>query len=202
MAEQSQVTGAIGGAGKGAAAGAMVGGVPGAIVGGILGGIGGFLGGGGEKAAMELAKAQAEMADMETRENMRRQRFEMGQVVGRASGLVGASNLQMTGSSERYIGDLESQYLSDISWTKRQSNYEVAAIMKGGRAAADSIKRAGQASAIKGIGAAATAGIGAFGSAKPVGGTVGGGPVGSLYSPGGATASYSNSGYGGFGVIR
>jgi hypothetical protein len=165
--EQSRVTGAIGGAGQGAAAGAAFG--PAGMVGGaIIGGIGGMLSGGGEDDAMKLAQTQADLARMTQEENLRQMRLESTRVLGMTKGMIGASNLQFTGSSKDYYNALESNMLSQQSFERLRGELTQQILKRGGQAAASSIKSAGIQSAFSGLSSAV--GAGAFGSYTKAGG--------------------------------
>lgn len=157
MAEQSQLTGAIGGAGQGAATGAMVGGVPGAVVGGVIGAVGGFLGGGGEDEAKELANDQARVMRRTARENRRRRMQELRQQTGMMQAQTAASGLSGGGSMDRYRSAVEAEYRSQIDWDYGTDLKNARLVQKGGQAAANQIQSAGIGQMISGLTSLGTA---------------------------------------------
>lgn len=174
MAEKSQVTGGIGGALSGASAGAAFGPV-GIGIGAALGGLSGFMGGGGENRALNLAQQQSDLYGLEGDQERRRLDFEKNQAVGRARGLSAASNLQDKYSPRTYTNRLESQYLSDLSFSRLSTSLKQRMAMNQGQAAASSIEMGGWNNL---IGGAADA-TGAFGNQvmdlfKPAKSTLGG----------------------------
>ena len=155
MAEESQVTGAFGGAAQGAATGSAFG-VPGAIIGGVLGGVTGFLGGGGEKKAKKLAKAQAAEIMRVAREGERRQERQAAYQVGATKAATYASNILDTGSSRQYRNAMESEYRRQIQFDMQTANTSAQTAIKGGKNAADAIKKAGWGQLLGGVTAAGT----------------------------------------------
>lgn len=155
----SRASGGIGGAAQGAAIGTQIAPGWGTAIGAVAGGVLGILGGGGEDEAEKLAKQQADWHLAEGRENQRRGRLEMAQVLGRAEAAIGASNILMTGSSKRYTGQLESQLRADLSWEDTRYKMEAEFMRQGGQAAGDQIKRSSMGGMIQGLGMAASSGV-------------------------------------------
>lgn len=155
MAEQSQLTGAIGGAGQGAAIGAQFGGY-GAAVGGVIGAVGGFLGGGGEDEAKELAKDQARQMRRAARENRRRRMNELRIQSGTMRAQTAASNVTGGGSMDRYRSAVEAEYRRQIDWDWSDAMRQAKLAERGGQVAAQQIQTAGIGQMIGGIGALAT----------------------------------------------
>jgi hypothetical protein len=172
MAEQSQVTGAIGGAGQGATIGSAFGPI-GTGVGAVVGGIGGFLGGGGEDEAEKMAEEQAYMIRRVAKENERTQRMEMKRTLGETKARTYASNLLDTGSSRQYRNVMEQEATRNIRFNAEMSEIQAQQALKGGEFAADTIKRAGVQSAVQGL---TSLGVSTFGSGKAPGATTQVGP--------------------------
>lgn len=160
--EQSQGTGAVGGALQGAAAGSAFG-APGAIVGGVIGGVTGFLGGGGEKKAKKAAKRQAAEILRAAKENKRVQERQASLSVDMAKARTYASNIQDTGSTKAYRKDLEAEYRRAIDYDFSAAQRAAEETRKSGKAAANSIQRAGLGQLLQGAtaagGAAASSGL-------------------------------------------
>jgi hypothetical protein len=167
MAEQSQYTGALGGAGRGAAAGSAFGPI-GIGIGALAGGIGGFLSGGGEDEAQQLAEDQARLIEQTAAENRRRSVLQMNTALGYTKAAIYASNIQNTGSSKKYYGAMESQFRKDMAWDTQKARIDAQLVRDGGSAVADRIKSSGVVSAIGGFSEAA--GSGAFGTYTSKGG--------------------------------
>lgn len=151
MAEQSQLTGAIGGAGSGAATGFMVGGPAGAVVGGVIGAVGGFLGGGGEDEAKELAKDQARQIRRAARENRRRRMNELRIQSGTMIAQTAASNVTGGGSMDRYRSAVEAEYRRQIDWDWSDAMRQAKLAERGGQVAAKQIQSAGIGQMISGL---------------------------------------------------
>ena len=168
----NQTKGGLTGAASGAAQGAMVGGAWGAVVGGVLGGLSGMMSGGAADDAERLAEMQAEFTEMETRENLRRMRLQAAQQVGQATAAVGASNLQMTGSSRRYVDEVRAQWNADQAWTAESGRIQARMQRRGGSAAASGVMTNLYASAASGLlSAGASYAKGGGFSGYPSGGT-------------------------------
>lgn len=178
MAIDSRTSGALGGAAQGAATGfKLSGGNPiGAAVGAIAGGLLGSLSGGSEAAAKRLARTQMELIRKTALENQRRATLEMEQILGQGRATVAAGNLLNTGSSRRYLNQLQSQYLKDIAWERERSRMEELVVKRGGSMTANQIRASGVASMIGGFQQAAVT-FGPVFSSKSGPATVPGGPV-------------------------
>lgn len=155
--EQSQTTGAIGGAAQGAATGFAVGGPWGAAIGGAIGGIGGILSGGGEDDAKKAAEEQAKMIEMQAREVQRKKLRMMNSQVGLTKAATFASNLQDTGSTNKYRNAMESEYRRELAYDRFVTKKQVEFTLEGGQMAADSISRAGIGQMFQSFGSAGAA---------------------------------------------
>jgi hypothetical protein len=151
MAQQSQITGAIGGAAQGAKIGSSFGGF-GAAIGGVIGGISGFLMGGGEDEAQELAEMQAASIRLSGRQAVSALRQQQGQVVGMARAQIGGANIQFSGSARRYTRNLGESFSKEIGWENARTRMAENIAMMGGDAAAAQIRRAGVGSMLSGLG--------------------------------------------------
>lgn len=152
--------GAVSGVASGAASGAMVAGPWGAVIGGVVGGISGALTGGAADDAEALAKIQAKFKKTETTENLRRMKLEAEHTLGTARAAVAASNLQMTGTSKKFVTVLEGQMAADRAWLKESSRIQERMIRKGGEAASSGIMTNLFASQIRQLGSAAVSSYG------------------------------------------
>lgn len=151
MAEQSQITGAVGGAAQGAQIGSVAG-PYGAVIGGVIGAVGGFLSGGGEEEARELAEAQAREIRIAARENRRRQMRELRMVSGENLAREYASGLQPGGSMTTHRREVEAEMRRQIDWDFSASERQAQQALKGGNLAASQISRAGVGSMVQGVG--------------------------------------------------
>ena len=132
--------GAFSGAASGAASGAMMTGTPwGAVIGGAIGGISGLLSGGAADDAKKLAKLQAKFTKIETKENLRRMRLQADRAIGGAVATVAASNLQLSGSSKKYINVMREQFSADQAWLRESSRLKQRMQRKGGQVASSGI---------------------------------------------------------------
>lgn len=171
--EQSQQTGAVGGAMSGAAIGTQI--MPGwgTAIGAVVGGIAGFLGGGGEKDAKKLAKAQANEILRAARENARIQTRMANQSVSLSKATTYASNIMDTGSQRKYRNALESQYRQAINYDLGAANMRAEIVKQGGQDAAQAIQRQGFGQLLSGATALGSAYAGgAFDVPKPAGARV------------------------------
>lgn len=153
--QQSQITSGIGGAAQGAAIGSSFGPV-GAAVGGVLGGLAGFLGGGGEDDAKELARDRARMIALQGEQNARQMQLQRGQAVGLGRAAIGASNIQFSGSSKRYLRALDNEFSKQIAWQRTKTKMEERQALKGGDVAASQIQSMGISSMLSGLGTLGT----------------------------------------------
>ena len=153
MPLDSRYSGAIGGAARGASIGSAFG--PwGTAIGGAAGGVLGGLLGGGEDDAKELAKKQEEFIQQAYRENRRRAEMEMFQTLGTARAAVGGSNIQFSGSPQRYTQALESEYRRQMAWDQQKARIDQEMVRLGGQMAADQIRYSGLQGMIGGLGSA------------------------------------------------
>ncbi len=131
--------GAATGVASGAATGFMQGGPWGAVIGGVIGGVSGLLGGGAADDAKKLAKLQAKFTKIETKENLRRMRLQADRAIGGAVATVAASNLQLSGSSKKYINVMREQFSADQAWLRESSRLKQRMQRKGGQVASSGI---------------------------------------------------------------
>jgi hypothetical protein len=155
------------GASTGAASGFMVGGAWGAVIGGALGGLSGLMSGGAADKAEELAEMQAKFKERETQENLRRMQKVAAMELGGARAAIGASNVQFSGSSSRYVGAMQNQQQQDQSWYKIKSGIEQRMILKGGQTASSGIMTDMYANQISQLGSSAAGFVGAGGLSGP-----------------------------------
>lgn len=154
----SRYSNIIGSAGQGAAIGSAFG-APGAVIGGIAGGLaGGLFGDDAEDLADTLADAQIKEIDRAEAENRRRTLLEMSRDVGRSRAAIGASNLQFSGSPQRYTGQIAREYRHQLAWDRQRANVEKQMARLGGQMAVDQIRSSALQGAIGGVGSL----IGAF----------------------------------------
>jgi len=102
----------------------------------------------GDKAAKEAGAMQADIIRKTEAENQRRRELDLQQKLGGITAAVGASNLRMSGSSQRYKSGFESQYRSEMAWDKQKSRIEARMAEKTGQLAGQSAMYSGLGSAI------------------------------------------------------
>lgn len=91
----------------------------------------------GKAAAEDAGKMQAKIIRQTAAENARRRELELQQKLGQITAGVGASNLQMSGSSSRYRDAFESNYRREMAWDKMKARMDARAARKGAGAAGD-----------------------------------------------------------------
>ena len=97
------------------------------------------------KAAAEAADEQAKLTFARRQEEIRMKVAQAKQVKGTAVAQVYSSNLQMSGSSKRYFGALNTENMREIAYAKDAALKERDAIKKGaGGAGASLFANAGQ----------------------------------------------------------
>jgi hypothetical protein len=124
--------------------------------------------GGGEDDAERLAEEQQKQIWFAFRENKRRMMQDMGMALGASKAAVGASNLQMSGSSKRYMDALRNDYTEVMAWDKQEARMNAQMAKLGGKAAVNQIQNAGIRGAISGVAQAGRSG--AFGTYSKDGG--------------------------------
>ena len=125
---------------------------------GALSSIAGGLG--GKSAAEEAGEKQADIIRKTEAENQRRRELDLAQKLGGITGAVAASNLRMSGSTQRYKSGFESQYRSEMAWDKQKSRIEARMAEKAG-------DMAGQSAMYSGLGSAVGFAGQAYAAAKP-----------------------------------
>ena len=106
------------------------------------------------KAAKKAAKEQAKFTGTRRAEEIRQRKLTHAETLGEAKALAYASNLQPTGSTNRYISALDMENMREISAAKFARKKEMEAIREGAQGAGNALfyKAAGDA-----LGAAASA---------------------------------------------
>jgi len=99
------------------------------------------------KKAKAAAKEQANLTFMKRMEEIRQKKTAADRQQGQAVATVGASNLQMSGSTKRYVDALDMESMREISFAQDAARREKKAIKKGAQGAGDSLfyKAAGDA---------------------------------------------------------
>jgi len=167
----TKTSGALGGAAQGAATGFMVGGPWGAVIGAGIGGLAGLMGGGGEDEAKKLARRQVVLMRAQAKEQRRRDVAERDRSLGTARAAIAASNVQMSGSSARYVKAMEQEYGRQLSYNDAVANMRESLIKAGGDMAAEQIKSAGISNMIGGFGSALSTAAGAGAFSRTAGGS-------------------------------
>jgi hypothetical protein len=139
----------------------------GAVAGGLLGG----LSGGGEDDLEDIADLQKKVLGMTHSRNMKMMRGKMEESLGHGRATIAAGNLQETGSSKRYLGEVEASYLDEMNWQNIKTRMEMRAIDKGTSMQAEAMQNQGMQSMVSGIGDFAAGG--GFGSYSKTGGAHG-----------------------------
>jgi hypothetical protein len=100
-----------------------------------------------KKAAQKAAKQQAKLTYFQRQEEMRRQRRQDEYQKGTGVAAVGASNIQMTGSSQRYLKGMDMEAARQMAHARQAAELEKKAIKAGAQGAGDALfaKAAGDA---------------------------------------------------------
>lgn len=123
----------------------------------VAGAVSSIAGGMGAKdAAEEAGEKQAEAILRQAKENKRRQLLDLAQNKGRIDAVVYGSNLQMTGSSERYKKFYDNEYRKGMQWDESKARMDARAARKGAAAVGDSAMYQGIGSALGYAGQAAS----------------------------------------------
>lgn len=102
----------------------------------------------GAKKAKRLGAENVALIGLETEETLRRMEKTQAQLEGEATARVAASGFTGKGSVEKYFEELETEYKSQVDWTKRVGEQRKKVAAAGGSAAASQIKTAGITGAI------------------------------------------------------
>jgi len=89
--------------------------------------------------------------------------------LGGITAAIGASNLQMSGSAQRYKNVFESNIRSEMAWDKQKARLEARAAIKGGASVGQSAMYGGIGSAATSFGSAFSTGFSAYAQMKPKG---------------------------------
>jgi len=113
-----------------------------------------------DKRAASAAKQQAKLTGARRDEEIRQTRTARAAEAGGIRAAIGASNLQLSGSSARYLRAAESEGRREIAWLERANQLEQRAIRKGAQGAGDALRIGGIS---KGLSSAVSAAIDAWG---------------------------------------
>jgi len=143
------------------------------------------------KKAAKAAEQQSELVKLQRKEEMRQKRLNDRMEIGTATAAAFASDVQMSGSTKRYIGGLNYQNMREMAYAKEADRLEQDAIKAGAQGAGNSFfyKAAGDALTAASVAYAR----GAFTSTPNFGGAPSG-DVANVYSPGGSGSYSSNPG--------
>ena len=129
------------------------------IGGAVLGGIGRGV---GNRKAHKAAQDQAGNVRKTTDEAARRMELGQKRTLGHAEAGVYASGIQMSGSSEAYVKDMQSEQAKELQWLKDAGEDRAKAIEKGASVG----RKAGRWSNLGRVGAGVGAGMLGFHGAK------------------------------------
>ena len=108
----------------------------------------------GAKKARKAGKATADMIRMETAIAERRAKRDLSELMKQARGAAYNSGIQMSGSTDKYVRELEYRGYEGISDIRRIGAAQAKAAKAGGQATASSLALQGISGAIGGIGSA------------------------------------------------
>ena len=111
----------------------------------------------GGVAGKDAAKAAAELQMQETAEALRRGKRKNKRTLGMAKSASYASNIQMSGSTEAYIRDLDMEMTREQNWLAKAGASSAAALNAGGDAAMTQGSAQGVATAASWWGTSGTA---------------------------------------------
>jgi hypothetical protein len=107
------------------------------------------------RKAKEAGKATARLIDAEGRESARRlrreQQYQYGTSVARAYG----SNLQMSGSTEAYLGDMFSEQRRELDWLNTETRYRSKAARAGATTQASNLRNTATTNLLTSLGSLA-----------------------------------------------
>ena len=119
-----------------------------AIGGAVLGGIGSLRGSRGQAKAQE---AQADLTRQTGAEAARRMERGQERTLGEATAGVYASGVQMGGSSEAYVRDMQAEQARELQWLKDATEQRARAIEKGAAVGLQAGRIGAVAGAAKGV---------------------------------------------------
>jgi hypothetical protein len=109
----------------------------------------GILGGrSARKSAKKAAREQAMLVGQQRNEEIRQARRQASFEGGAARALIGASNVQFSGSMERYARELDIENMREIAFMERAKKQEQRAIKAGASGAGDAMLYRGVSDAI------------------------------------------------------
>jgi hypothetical protein len=107
-------------------------------------------------AAEKAGEKQAEAILRQNKENKRRRLLDFKQNLGEIDAKAYASNLQMTGSTERYKKFYASEYQREMTWDDSKARMDARNAQKGAAAVGESALYSGIGSALGSAGKAAS----------------------------------------------
>jgi hypothetical protein len=122
----------------------------------------------GRKAAEEAGEATAANILATEKENQRRRQLDLGQKLGGITAAVHSSNIQMSGSTQRYKQGFESNYRAEMAWDAQKARMDAETAKKGGQLAGQSALYAGAGAAL-GFASTMATGLGAHANANETG---------------------------------
>lgn len=112
----------------------------------------------GGKEAEKLARREAELIGMETEEELRRMEFQQEQILGETRASIGASGLQLSGSSKSFLDSMEEQFGLERDWLQASGAGRADFAREGGASARRTMETQGQTALIQGVGSGLTQG--------------------------------------------
>ncbi len=126
------------------------------------GGAGMLIGGAGQlfsayqknKAAgqtKKIAKMNADLVRAESAEEERRLRKEIQKTEGMTKAMSAASGVQMTGSRDLAVSDMERENIAQLNWLKKSGESRAKSVLAGGDIQASQLKSSAFSSAVSGL---------------------------------------------------
>lgn len=84
-----------------------------------------------KKAAVDAAREQADLTYAQRQEEIRQKKRSGAQQLGQARAAVGASNIQFSGSADRYLTALDMENMREVAWAQNAAVKEREAIKAG-----------------------------------------------------------------------
>jgi len=150
----------------------------------------------GKKAAEAAGEATAKNIMTTEAENQRRRKLELDSKLGTISASIYASNLQMSGSAQRYKNQFASSYRAEMSWDKQKARIDARTAEKGGQVVGQQAMYSGIQSAVGFVGQGISAGMGAYSGSSGGGTSTGIGSDNSLGSNSGINWGSVGKSYG------
>jgi hypothetical protein len=125
----------------------------------VVGGVSSIMGGkSAQDAAEKAGEEQAKIILATAEENQRRRGLDLQNKLGGITAAVGASNLQMGGSSERYKNVYESNIRAEMGWDRQKARMDAEAAKNTGQAQGQAAMYQGYQGALQSAGTAVSAG--------------------------------------------